>query len=73
MKTMIALKEWAVVCKALEMGKQILLLRKGGILEYRNGFEIKHNKFFIYATYEHQSKDSIKNEFIPYLETLLYE
>jgi len=28
-----ALKEWATVVKALENGNQIILLRKGGILE----------------------------------------
>ena len=42
-----ALKEWAVVCRALEEGRQIVLLRKGGILEYREGFEVKHDKFLI--------------------------
>lgn len=73
MKRMIALKEWAIVCKALEDGKQILLLRKGGIMEFRKGFEIKHNEFFLYPTYEHQSKSSIKDEYIPYLESLLYD
>ena len=73
MKRMIALKEWAIVCKALEDGKQILLLRKGGIMEFRKGFEVKYNEFFLYPTYEHQSKNSIKDEYIPYLESLLYD
>lgn len=68
---MIALKEWAIVCKALEDGKQILLLRKGGIMEFRKGFEIKHYEFFLYPTYEHQSKESIKDEYKKELETLL--
>ena len=68
---MIALKEWAIVCKALEEGKQILLLRKGGIMEFRKGFEIKHFEFFLYPTYEHQSKESIKDEYKKELETLL--
>ena len=27
-----ALKEWAIVCRALESGNQILLFRKGGIM-----------------------------------------
>ena len=26
----IALKEWATVCHALEVGRQVILLRKGG-------------------------------------------
>lgn len=73
MKRMIALKEWAIVCKALEDGKQILLLRKGGIMEFKKGFEVKRNEFFLYPTYEHQSKNSIKDEYIPYLESLLYD
>jgi hypothetical protein len=42
-----ALKEWAVVCRALEEGRQVMLLRKGGILEYRQGFEVRHEKFLI--------------------------
>jgi hypothetical protein len=60
---MIALKEWAIICKALEEGKQILLLRKGGIMEYRKGFEVKHNEFLLYPTFEHQSIESIKAEY----------
>src|SRR5215212_1203016 len=60
---MIALKEWAIVCKALEEGKQMLLLRKGGIMEYRKGFEVKHNEFLLYPTFEHQSVESIKADY----------
>src|SRR5437762_3589694 len=29
----VALKEWASVCRALERGTQVILLRKGGIYE----------------------------------------
>lgn len=68
---MIALKEWAIVCKALEEGKQILLLRKGGIMEFRKGFEVKHNEFLLYPTYEHQSRESVKDEYKIELEKLL--
>lgn len=35
---MIAFKEWDIVCKALEEGRQSLILRKGGIHEGREGF-----------------------------------
>ena len=35
-----ALKEWATVVKALEQGKQTVILRKGGILETASGFNI---------------------------------
>jgi hypothetical protein len=58
-----ALKEWAIVCKAAEDGKQVLLFRKGGIMEYRNGFELKHKNFFLFPTFEHQSLDSIRDEY----------
>jgi hypothetical protein len=65
-----ALKEWAIVCKATEDGKQVLLFRKGGIMEYRNGFELKHKNFFLFPTFEHQSIDSIRNEYKAELESL---
>jgi hypothetical protein len=70
---MIALKEWAIVCKALEEGKQMLLLRKGGIMEYRKGFEVKHNEFLLYPTFEHQSVESIKAEYKEKLKEILEE
>jgi hypothetical protein len=70
---MIALKEWAIVCKALEDGKQMLLLRKGGIMEYRKGFEVKHNEFLLYPTFEHQSIESIKAEYKEKLKEILEE
>ena len=65
-----ALKEWAIVCKAIEDGKQVLLFRKGGIMEYRNGFELKHKVFFLFPTFEHQSIDSIQSEYREELEVL---
>ncbi len=68
---MAALKEWAIVCKALEEGRQILLLRKGGIMEYRQGFEIKHNKFLLFPTFEHQSKEYIQPDYINNLDIIL--
>ena len=68
---MAALKEWAVVCKALEEGRQILLLRKGGIMEYRQGFKVKHNKFLLFPTFEHQSKESIQPNYLSMLYSVL--
>jgi hypothetical protein len=70
---MFALKEWAIICKALEDGRQILLLRKGGIMEYRKGFEVKHNDFLLYPTFEHQSMESIKAEYKEKLKEILEE
>jgi hypothetical protein len=65
-----ALKEWAVVCKALESGNQILLFRKGGIMEFRNGFELKFKNFFLFPTFEHQAKESIRMEYHSTLDDL---
>jgi hypothetical protein len=70
-QTMQALKEWAVVCRALEEGRQVVLLRKGGILEYRQGFEVKHDRFLLFPTFEHQSKDSLRADYASKLDDVL--
>jgi hypothetical protein len=58
----VALKEWASVTHALATGRQVLLLRKGGILEQsvRNRFSITHNEFLLFPTYLHQSRAQLK-------------
>lgn len=66
-----ALKEWAVVCRALEEGRQVVILRKGGILEYRQGFEVKHDKFLLFPTFEHQSKDHLQADYAGRLDQIL--
>jgi hypothetical protein len=58
----IALKEWAVVCRALETGRQIMLLRKGGIHESSAGFELEHMRFLLFPTYLHQNLQMLKPE-----------
>ncbi len=56
----IALKEWAVVCSALGAGRQIILLRKGGIYESSGEFEIEHRRFVFFPTYLHQNAAMLK-------------
>jgi hypothetical protein len=68
-----ALKEWAIVCRALEDGRQVLLLRKGGIMEYRQGFEAKHTTFFLYPTFEHQSKEFIQADYTEKFDMLMHK
>jgi hypothetical protein len=63
-----ALKEWATVVKALEVGDQNIILRKGGILESDSGFKLETKKFFLFPTFEHQSLKNLKPEFQGYLE-----
>jgi len=58
----IALKEWASAIRALEQGQQILLMRKGGIIEETRDFELKENAFYLYPTYEHQRRELLKPE-----------
>jgi hypothetical protein len=66
-----ALKEWATVVKALEEGKQTVILRKGGILETASGFNIESKKFFLFPTWEHQETKHVKPEFHEFLNSVL--
>jgi hypothetical protein len=56
----IAFKEWAVVVDALGRGDQIIILRKGGISEGRGGFQIEHERFFLFPTLFHQQRESVQ-------------
>ncbi len=58
----IALKEWAAVCNALETGRQIILLRKGGIYEAAGEFELENPQFLLFPTYLHQNLNMLKPE-----------
>ncbi len=60
----VCLKEWAATADALAAGRQVLLLRKGGILEQsiRNRFSITHDEFLLFPTYLHQSRAQLKPE-----------
>lgn len=55
----IALKEWAVICREVGTGRQIVLLRKGGIREGRPGFAVDHSEFFLFPTYVHQNEEEL--------------
>ncbi|MCC5648298.1 DUF1802 family protein [Nostoc sp. XA013] len=58
-----ALKEWAVGVNALESGKTIMLLRKGGIHERNGHFQVAHKQVLLYPTYEHQQAFMLKAEY----------
>ena len=68
---MLALKEWSIICKAMEEGKQTILLRKGGILEYKKGFEISQKLFLLYPTLEHQTAEYLQSNYLQDYELLL--
>lgn len=57
-----AFKEWAVVCHALSTGRQVLLLRKGGIHEAKGRFPTEFRQFFLQPTYEHQNAGELSPE-----------
>lgn len=56
----VALKEWAVTCRALGEGRQIALLRKGGILDEDGVFCLEHSAFWLQPTYLHQDEKLVK-------------
>jgi len=58
----IAFKEWASVVEAIGQGRQILLLRKGGIAE-GSGFQLLHREFLFFPTHEHQHARFLRPEF----------
>jgi hypothetical protein len=58
-----ALKEWAVAVDALEQGKTIMLLRKGGIHEQSGRFKVAHDQVLLYPTHEHQQPCLLKPEY----------
>ena len=57
-----ALKEWAIAVDALEKGRTIVLLRKGGIRE-QGRFTIAQNQVLLYPTYEHQQPHLLKDDY----------
>ncbi len=59
-----ALKEWAVVVKALTEGRQLILLRKGGIEDEGGRFRAEHSEFFLYPTFEHQHRKFVRPQFL---------
>lgn len=59
--TEFALKEWAVTLDALASGRQVLVVRKGGIGEKR--FELPHGRFFLFPTFAHQRPELVKPEY----------
>lgn len=55
----VAFKEWTVVVDAQGLGEQIILLRKGGIREGKNGFSVEHQRFLLFPTSFHQQRGSV--------------
>tara|TARA_Y100001936_G_C16069253_1_gene669428 strand:- start:1899 stop:2492 length:594 start_codon:yes stop_codon:yes gene_type:complete len=61
-----ALKEWATACLLLKEGRQIMIIRKGGIDKADKDFTTElsiDSEFLLFPTYEHQNESLIKKEF----------
>lgn len=59
--------------RAIAEGEQLLTLRKGGIREEHKHFEIEHDRFFLYPTFDHQRKDLVRESHRPELVRALEE
>lgn len=55
-----ALKEWAIVGQALACNRQIVLLRKGGLLDEDGHFALEHSQFWLLPTWLHQERGLVK-------------
>lgn len=62
-----ALKEWDAQCQALTLGQMALIVRKGGIMETHDGFEVEHRRFLLYPTFLHQNPLELRSGFQPLL------
>ena len=57
-----ALKEWAVAIEALSRGTLALIIRKGGIREDENRFDVQFPQFLLFPSFEHQQSDLLRPE-----------
>ena len=63
-----ALKEWATVLEAMARGEQLVLIRKGGLIEPGSGFEVVSESFVLYPTFEHQVVNYLRPPYRRYFE-----
>jgi hypothetical protein len=68
----IAFKEWAVTVRALAEGEQLITLRGDG-LDGEDPFELEHDRFFLYPTFDHKSYDLVRESHQPELRRALEE
>ncbi len=64
----VALKEWATVLEAMARGEQLVLIRKGGLIEPGSGFELLAKTFLLYPTFEHQAVNYLQPSYQSYVD-----
>ncbi|NER83153.1 MAG: DUF1802 family protein, partial [Leptolyngbya sp. SIO1D8] len=57
------LKEWSIAVEALISGDFVLLIRKGGIREKKQSFEVPSDRALLFPTYEHQHADALRSPY----------
>lgn len=62
------LKEWSSVVEALKSGRQVVLIRKGGLADKGKVFAVEDTEFFFWPTYLHQQVEFIRPECVPDFE-----
>jgi len=62
-----------VVIQALADGRQVLLVRKGGLVEPSEGFTFQSKEFLFYPTYEHQAISFVLPEYQAHFPRLAAE
>ncbi|MEO6907416.1 MAG: DUF1802 family protein, partial [Abditibacteriaceae bacterium] len=63
-----ALKEWNATCRALAEGRQIILLRKGGLLDEEGVFTLEQSSFWMLPTAFHQEPYLLKKAHLDLLD-----
>ncbi len=58
-------KEWNSVVEALGRGEQMVILRKGGIIEDEGDFIPKEKEFILFPTFTHERPELLKKFFKP--------
>ena len=61
---MLAFKEWSTVVDALILKEQSIIVRKGGIAEDNDRFQIKADRFLLFPTLFHQADNAVKAEWL---------
>ena len=69
----VALKEWATVLRAMAHGEQLVLIRKGGLIEPGSGFEVRAKTFVFYPTFEHQAVNYLRPSYRGYFDEATQE
>ena len=59
-----ALKEWSSVVEALKSGRQVMLIRKGGLADRGKVFAVEETEFFLYPSFLHQQVEFVRPELV---------